>query len=49
LDINREKDILHRARKDPHAFTPVFDEYYPKIVKYAFFRTGNAAAAADIA
>ncbi len=31
------------------AFDAIFDEYYPKILRYAFLRTANAAVAADIA
>jgi RNA polymerase sigma-70 factor (ECF subfamily) len=43
-----EKKLVEAAKKDPEAFGPLFEEYYPRILKYASFRTGNAEIARDV-
>lgn len=48
MDNNEEKELVERARKDSAAFGKLFEAYYPKILKYAIFRTGNAEAGRDI-
>jgi len=48
VDAQGDKKLVEAAKKDPKAFGILFEEYYPKILKYASFRTGNAEIARDI-
>jgi RNA polymerase sigma-70 factor (ECF subfamily) len=48
MDKDLEKQLVEEARKNPEAFGRLFEEYYPKILKYTIYRTGNAEAARDI-
>ena len=48
MDRNEEKKAVEEARKKPEAFGRLFEEYYPKILRYTICRTGNAEAARDI-
>lgn len=48
MDNNKEREIVEKARKDKQAFTELFKIYYPKILRYAIFRTGNVEIARDI-
>lgn len=36
------------AQNDPEAFGQVYDEYYPKIFKYIYYRVGNKNIAEDL-
>ena len=49
MDLNQEKELIQKARKNPEAFGVLFDEYYKKILGYAAKRTGNIQVAQDIA
>ncbi len=48
MDRAAEKQLVEKSKKDPEAFAKLFEEYYPKILRYNFHRTGNAEAARDI-
>jgi RNA polymerase sigma-70 factor, ECF subfamily len=48
VDRETEKKLVEEARRDPAAFGALFEEYYPKILKYTVYRTGNAEIARDI-
>ncbi len=48
MQNNEEKQIVEQARKDSGAFGALFELYYPKILKYTVFRTGNVEVARDI-
>ncbi len=48
MDKDTEKQLVEEARKNPEAFGRLFAEYYPKILKYTIYRTGNLEAARDI-
>ncbi len=47
-DIERDRQLVERARRDPEAFGIIFDLYYGKLLSYALKRTGDAQAAEDI-
>jgi RNA polymerase sigma-70 factor, ECF subfamily len=49
MDLNQEKELVYKARKDPQAFGVLFNEYYPKILGYAAKRTGSVQVGQDIA
>jgi RNA polymerase sigma-70 factor (ECF subfamily) len=48
LDRETEKKFVEEARHNPGAFSKLFEEYYPKILKYTLYRTGNMETARDI-
>lgn len=48
MDKDAEIKLVEDARRDPEAFGKLFEEYYPKILRYTIYRTGNAEAARDI-
>lgn len=37
-----------RAVNDPEAFALLYDEFFPRLYKYAFYRLGDAAMAEDL-
>lgn len=48
MDLEVEKSLVSKAKKDPQAFGRLFDFYYPKIYGYILKRTANVALAEDI-
>jgi RNA polymerase sigma factor (sigma-70 family) len=48
MDKDAEIKLVEDARRDPEKFGRLFEEYYPKILRYTMYRTGNAEAARDI-
>ena len=48
MDLERERDLVKQAQRDPTAFAELYDHYYPKIFGYALRRTANLEAAQDI-
>jgi RNA polymerase sigma-70 factor (ECF subfamily) len=48
VDKDAEIKLVEDARRDPEAFGKLFEEYYPKILRYTMYRTGNTEAARDI-
>jgi RNA polymerase sigma-70 factor (ECF subfamily) len=49
MDSGLEKKLIRQSQKDPRAFGGIFEEYYPRILKYTIYRTGNAEVSRDIA
>ncbi len=49
MDLEEEKKLIEQARKNPEIFGKIYDEYYPKIFKYALRRTAYLEVAQDIA
>ena len=48
MDLNGEKDLIERARKNPQAFGQLYEEFYPVIFSYLIRRTGDIAIAEEI-
>lgn len=48
MDLQKEKVLVEKAKKDPEAFGALFDSYYGKILNYSFRRLGNIEIAKDI-
>ncbi|MBP7792374.1 MAG: RNA polymerase sigma factor [Candidatus Goldbacteria bacterium] len=49
MENKEEKELVELAKKDSRIFDKLFEIYYPKILRYAIFRTGNAEVGRDIA
>lgn len=49
VNLQEEKELVHRAQKDPQVFGEIFDKYYPQILNYIIRRTSDVATAQDIA
>lgn len=48
MNLNEEKKIIERAKKDPEAFGKLYDENYQKIFGYILKRVANLDIAKDI-
>ncbi len=48
MDLVQEQNLVQQARKDPEAFGPLFDHYYPLILRYIVRRVGDLAVAEDL-
>jgi RNA polymerase sigma factor (sigma-70 family) len=48
MDLNREKDLVERARQDPQAFGELYEQYYSPIFGYILKRTASIDVAQDI-
>jgi DNA-directed RNA polymerase specialized sigma24 family protein len=48
MDLAKEQQLIYRAQSDPGCFGELHEEYYLKIFRYAFRRTGDICAAEDI-
>jgi RNA polymerase sigma-70 factor (ECF subfamily) len=48
MDLEKEKQLIEKARTDPLAFGILYDSYYPKIFNYLLHRLAKADIAADI-
>jgi RNA polymerase sigma-70 factor, ECF subfamily len=48
MDLDKEKDLISQAQKDPHAFAQLYDHFYPRIFGYVLRRTANLEAAQDV-
>jgi RNA polymerase sigma-70 factor, ECF subfamily len=48
VDKDQEKKLVEASRNNPNAFGELFEAYFPQILKYTMFRTGNAETARDI-
>jgi RNA polymerase sigma-70 factor (ECF subfamily) len=48
MNISDEKELLKRVKKDPQAFSLVYDKCYQPIFAYIFRRLGNYELARDI-
>jgi len=49
MDLDYEKQLVKKAKKDPEAFGELFDEYYKTIFNYVLRRVADVAVAQDIA
>ena len=48
MDLNEEKRLVERARREPEAFAKLYDRYYPQIFGYALRRVADIETAQDI-
>ena len=48
MDLEQEKGLVERARKDAEAFGELYDLYYPKVFGYILRRTASVEIAQDI-
>lgn len=48
MDINKEIDLIKKAKKDPNAFAELFDHYYPIIYGFVLKRVASIELAQDI-
>ncbi len=49
MDLVEEQNLVQQARRDPEAFGPLFDHYYPLILRYLVRRVGDLALSEDLA
>lgn len=48
MDLEREKEIIKKAKQNPETFGLLYDKYYRSIFNYALKRTANIELAKDI-
>jgi RNA polymerase sigma-70 factor (ECF subfamily) len=48
VDLEEEKELVKRARRDPEVFGRLYDQYYPQIFNYVLRRVANIEIAQDI-
>jgi RNA polymerase sigma-70 factor (ECF subfamily) len=48
MNLDEERELVERAKKDPEAFGKLYDEYYSKIFGYILKRIANLEIAQDI-
>jgi len=48
VNLNEEKELIEKAKKDPEAFGEIYDENYPKIFGYILKRVADIEIAKDI-
>jgi RNA polymerase sigma-70 factor (ECF subfamily) len=48
MDLEEEKELVERARKDPEAFGKLYDQYYSPIFGYVLKRVANIEIAQDV-
>jgi RNA polymerase sigma-70 factor (ECF subfamily) len=48
MDLEREKELIHKAKNDAQAFGELYDEYYSQIFGYVLRRTTSIDAAQDV-
>lgn len=48
MDSQTEKELISRIKKDPEAFSIIYEECYPKIYGYVLRRVGHLETAQDI-
>lgn len=48
MNLNEERELIKRAKKDPEAFGKIYDENYSKIFGYILNRVANLDLAKDI-
>lgn len=48
MNLNEEKELIERAKRNPKAFEKIYDENYPKIFGYILKRVANVEIAQDI-
>ena len=48
MDLNEEKELVEKARRNPEAFGKIYDQYYSPIFGYVLKRVANIEIAQDI-
>lgn len=48
MDLNEEKELIKKAKKDPQVFGEIYDRYYSQIFGYILKRVANLDIAKDI-
>ena len=48
MQPDKEKELIRRVKKDPQAFSVIYDENYKAIFSYVFRRLGNYEIARDV-
>jgi len=48
MDLNEEKKLIQKAKKDPEVFGQLYDKYYPQIFGYVLKRVANLEIAQDV-
>jgi len=48
MNDNNEKELIERAKKDPAAFSVLYEKNFMPIFRYAMHRTGDSEASYDI-
>ncbi len=48
LTLTQEAELARRSKTDAHAFTSLYERYYPRVYKYIYFRVGDHSAAEDL-
>ncbi len=48
MTSEQEKHLVKVARKDPEAFGKLYDEYFDRVLCYAYRKTGNLVDAEDV-
>lgn len=46
--LENEWLMIARAKEEPHAFTPLYEHYFPRVYSYALYRVEDPDVAADI-
>jgi len=48
MDLEKEKELIKKAQKEPEVFSELYNQYYSKIFGYALKRVANLEIAQDI-
>jgi len=48
MDLKEEKDLIKKAKKDPKAFSELYEKYYSQIFGYILKRVANLEIAQDV-
>ncbi len=48
MNLENERELVEKAKKDPQAFSKIYDFYYPQIFGYVLKRVANVEVAKDI-
>ena len=46
--LENEWLMIARAKEEPHAFTPLYEYYFPRVYSYVLYRVEDPDIAADI-
>jgi RNA polymerase sigma-70 factor (ECF subfamily) len=46
--LENERGRVNLAKEEPHAFTPLYEYYFPRVYSYALYRVEDPDIAADI-
>lgn len=46
--LENERVMIALAKEEPHAFTPLYEYYFPRVYSYALYRVEDPDVAADI-